>query len=137
MPLIDDCIDALAGARVFSVLGLKNGFFYVPSMAAESREYTSFVTSDGQFEFLRTFGLCSSPMSFLRFVDEVFHDLSRKNVVLTYLDNLIISSRDEEKALANLKKALTIAAERGLEINWKKCAFLKRQVEYRLRDREW
>jgi len=130
MPLINDCIDTLASVRVFSVLDLKNGFFHVP-MAAESREYTSFVTSDGQFEFLRTpFGLCNSPTSFLRFVDEVFHDLSRRNVVLTYLDDLIIPGRDEEEAFANLKETLTVAAEKGLEINWKKCAFLKRQVEY-------
>lgn len=50
MPLIDDRIDALASARVFSVLGLKNGFFHVP-VALESRKYTSFVTPDGLYEF--------------------------------------------------------------------------------------
>lgn len=38
MPLIEDCIDALASARVFSVLDLKNGFFHVP-VAEESQKY--------------------------------------------------------------------------------------------------
>ncbi|XP_076661125.1 uncharacterized protein LOC143365000, partial [Halictus rubicundus] len=75
MSLIEDCIDSLSGARVFSVLELKNGFFHVP-VAEESRKYTSFVTPDGQYEFVRTpFGLCNSPTSFLRFIDNIFSEL--------------------------------------------------------------
>lgn len=130
MPLIDDRIDALANARVFSVIDLKNGFFHV-LVAAESRKYTSFVTPDGQYEFVKTpFGLCNSPTSFLRFIDEVFRDLIRRNVVFTYVDDLIVPGKDEEEALRNLKETLSVAAEKGLSINWKKCAFLKRRVEY-------
>lgn len=43
-------------------------------------------------------------MSFLRFVDEVFRDLSRKNVVFTYIDDLIVPGRNKEEAFANLKE---------------------------------
>jgi len=130
MPLIEDHIDALADARVFSVLDLKNGFFHVP-VAQESRQYTSFVTPDGQYEFLKTpFGLCNSPTSFLRFIDEVFRDLSRKNIVFAYMDDLIIPGKTEAEALTNLKKTLTVAAEAGLTINWEKCKFLQKRVEY-------
>ncbi|XP_043279405.1 uncharacterized protein K02A2.6-like [Venturia canescens] len=130
MPLIDDRIDALANEKVFSVLDLKNGFFHVP-VAPESRKYTSFVTPDGQYEFTKTpFGLCNSPTSFLRSIDEVFRDLIRRSVVFRYVDDLIVPGKDEEEALANLKETLTVAAERGLCINWKKCSFLKRRVEY-------
>jgi len=130
MPLIEDRIDALADARVFSVLDLKNGFFHVP-VAPESRQYTSFVTPDGQYEFLKTpFGLCNSPTSFLRFIDEVFRDLSRRNIVFAYMDDLIIPGKTEAEALTNLKKTLTVAAEAGLIINWEKCKFLQKRVEY-------
>ena len=84
MPLIEDCIDALTRAKVFSVIDPKNGFFHV-NIAEDSRKFTSFVTPDGQFEFLKTpFGLCNSPTSFLRFVVEVFGDLVRRKIVLTY-----------------------------------------------------
>ncbi|XP_046599255.1 uncharacterized protein LOC124295072 [Neodiprion lecontei] len=130
MPLIDDRIDALADARVFSVLDLKNGFFHVP-VTLESRKYTSFVTPDGQYKFVKTpFGLCKSPTFFLRFIDEVFRDLIRRNIVCTYFDDLIVPSKDEDEALANLKETLKVAAEKRLSINWKKCAFLKRRVDY-------
>jgi len=98
MPLIDDRIDALVGFRVFFVIDLKNGFFHVP-MNEKSRKYTAFVTPSGQYEFLKTpFGLCNSPNSFLRYVDEVFQDLIRRNIVFTYMDDIIITGCDEKDA---------------------------------------
>lgn len=64
LPLIDEQLDKLANARVFSTLDLKNGFFHVRVEEA-SRKYTSFVTPSGQYEFLRApFGLCISPTVF-------------------------------------------------------------------------
>lgn len=57
LPVIDDMIDKLCEARIFSVLDLKNGFFHL-RVSEESVAYTSFVTHNGQFEFLRApFGL--------------------------------------------------------------------------------
>ncbi|KAI4473341.1 hypothetical protein M0802_016173 [Mischocyttarus mexicanus] len=117
MPLIEDCLDALTQAVVFSTIDLENGFFHV-KIEEDSRKFTSFVTPDGQFEFLRTpFGLCNSPASFLRFIDEVFGDLVRKKIVLTYMDNLIIPGIDYEDACRKLEKTLTVAAQNGLVIN--------------------
>lgn len=43
MPVMDDVIERLQGAKVFTTLDLINGFFHVP-INAESRKYTSFVT---------------------------------------------------------------------------------------------
>lgn len=64
LPLIDDQIDRLRGAVVFSTLDLRNGFFHVPVDEARVK-YTSFVVPNGQYEFLRTpFGLCISPPVF-------------------------------------------------------------------------
>lgn len=130
MPLIDEQIDALSGHEVFSVIDLKNGFFHVP-MATESVKYTSFVTPQGQYEFLRTpFGLSVSPTSFLRFVHKVFRELVTKGVVVTYMDDVIIPAKDYEEALTKLSQVLEVAAENGLNMNWKKCKFLQEEVEF-------
>lgn len=60
LPLIEDQIDKLKDARVYSSLDLKNGFFHV-SVAKESRKYTAFVTHKRQFQFLKIpFVLCNS-----------------------------------------------------------------------------
>lgn len=130
MPLIDDRIDALSKFRVFSVLDLKNGFFHVP-VAEESIKFTAFVTPDGQFEYLKTpFGLCISPTSFLRYIDRVFRELIRRNIVFTYMDDLIVPGLDDEEAFNRLVIVMEVAAENGLNFNLKKCKFLQRKVEY-------
>lgn len=130
MPLIEDCIDALASARVFSVIDLKNGFFHVP-VAEDSQKYTAFVTYEGQYEFRKApFGLSNSPTAFLRFIEEAFRTLRRKGVVFIYMDDIIVPGKDEEEAYNRLCETLATAAEKGLSINWKKSRFLEREVEY-------
>ncbi|XP_076686017.1 uncharacterized protein LOC143378059 [Andrena cerasifolii] len=115
MPLIEDKIDELRDARVFSVIDLRNGFLHVP-VAEESRRYPAFVTHEGQYDFLKTpFGLCISPTSFLRFIDEVFHDLIQRKIVFTYVNDIIIPGENEEDAFNKLVQVLEVAATKGLE----------------------
>uniref|UniRef100_A0AAG5DQN0 RNA-directed DNA polymerase n=1 Tax=Anopheles atroparvus TaxID=41427 RepID=A0AAG5DQN0_ANOAO len=110
---IEDQIDQLKSARVFTTLDLKNSFFHVP-VEKSSQRYTSFVTHAGQYEFLRTpFGLSNSPASFSRFVANVF-----------------LPTNDEETNLKTLKELLKIASESGIQFNWQKSEFLKSEVEY-------
>ena len=64
LPLIEDILDRLQEARVFSTIDLCNGFFHV-GVEKESRKYTAFLTQDGQYQFLKVFfGLCNSPAVF-------------------------------------------------------------------------
>jgi len=75
LPLIEDQLDQLQGAKIFSVLDLENGFFHV-EVAEESRKYTSFIVPNGQYEFMRMpFGLCNSPAIFQKFINAVFKEL--------------------------------------------------------------
>lgn len=112
LPLIDDQIDALEGAKVFSTLDLANGFFHVP-VAKESRKYTSFITPDGQYEFLYTpFGLCLSPPVFMRFINKVFTELIAEGTVIPYMDDIIIPAQNEsvreiEKSVKSIARIWT------------------------------
>ncbi|MFX9158074.1 reverse transcriptase domain-containing protein, partial [Acinetobacter baumannii] len=46
------------------------------------------------------------------------------------MDDIIIPSENEEEGVRKLKRVLQIASNYGLEINTKKCQFLKRKVEF-------
>jgi len=46
------------------------------------------------------------------------------------MDDIIVPSKDEEEGLEKLKRVFKVAEEYGLEINFKKCQFLKRKIEY-------
>ncbi|XP_039969023.1 uncharacterized protein LOC120780851 [Bactrocera tryoni] len=50
MTLIDDALEKLREANVYTTLDLAKGFFHVP-VDANSRKYTAFVTHSGQYEF--------------------------------------------------------------------------------------
>ncbi|GFT50798.1 retrovirus-related Pol polyprotein from transposon 412 [Trichonephila clavipes] len=68
LPIIEDVLDTLQAAKVYSTLDLRNGFFHV-DVDEDCRKYTSFITPDGQFEFNKvSFGLSTSPEVFQRYV---------------------------------------------------------------------
>ncbi|GIY47055.1 retrovirus-related Pol polyprotein from transposon 297 [Caerostris darwini] len=95
LPLIDDVLDKLQDAKVYTTLDLKNGFFHV-AVDEESRKFTSFVVPDGQYEFNKVpFGLSTSPSVFQRYVYSIFRHLMNKGIIITYMDDLIIPSEDE------------------------------------------
>ncbi|GFX89896.1 hypothetical protein TNCV_1535431 [Trichonephila clavipes] len=68
LPNIEDVLDTLQEAKVYSTLDLRNDFFHV-NVDEDCRKYTSFIVPDGQFEFIKVpFGLSTSPGVFQRYV---------------------------------------------------------------------
>lgn len=128
MPLIEDQLDKLRDTKLFTTLDLRNGFFHV-AVDKESQKYTAFLTHEGHYRFLRVpFGLC--PAVFQRFINHTFRTLINKRDVLTYLDDLIIPADNERQALERLKSVFQVAKDHGLEINFKKCQFMQKHVEF-------
>lgn len=130
LPIIEDHIDKLHGAKVFSKLDLKDAFFHL-KIKEQCTKFTSFVTQNGQYEFTRApFGLSICPNYFTRFISIIFRDLMAKDGVMVFIDDVIIPSMNYEEGVIKLKKVLKTAAEYGLQINWKKCELLTTRVEY-------
>ncbi|GBL87911.1 Retrovirus-related Pol polyprotein from transposon 297 [Araneus ventricosus] len=130
LPLLEDILDRLQGSRVFSTIDLKNAFFHV-NVNKDSRKYTSFVTHEGQYQFLKVpFGLCNSPAVFQRYINAIFRPLINDGIVLPYLDDMIILSSSFEEGIERVERVLSIASEYGLEINFNKSHFLKKRIEF-------
>ncbi|GFY44031.1 retrovirus-related Pol polyprotein from transposon 297 [Trichonephila inaurata madagascariensis] len=130
LPLIEDVLDTLQEAKVYSTLDLRNGFFHV-DVDEDCRKYTSFIVPDGQFEFNKVpFGLSTSPGVFQLYVSSIFRDLTRKGIVISYLDDLVIPAKDEKEGLEKLKIVFEVAKKYSLEIKFKKCQFLKNTIEF-------
>ncbi|GFW88904.1 transposon Tf2-9 polyprotein [Trichonephila clavipes] len=108
LPLIEDVLARLQGAKVYTTLDLKNGFFHV-DVNEDCKHLTSFVVPDGQFEFNKVpFGLSTSPSVFQRYVYSIFRELMRKGIVIIYMDDLVIPAKDEKEGLEKLREVLEL-----------------------------
>ena len=76
IPRIDNLPDALHGARWFTTLDLKSGYWQVP-IQEQDKEKTAFHTSSSQLcEFNQVpFGLCNAPATFSRLMGRVLAGL--------------------------------------------------------------
>ncbi|GFW68412.1 hypothetical protein TNCV_1191111 [Trichonephila clavipes] len=107
LPIIEDVLDTLQEAKVYSTLDLRNGFFHV-DVDEDCRKYTSFIVPDGQFEFNKVpFRLSTSPGVFQRYVSSIFRDLTRKGIVISYLDDLVIPAKNEQEESGTIKPSPT------------------------------
>ena len=130
MAVIDDVMQRLQDAKVYTTLDLKNGFLHVP-MGDDSQKYTSFVNHNGQFEFLYVpFGISNSQAVFCRYISAVFLELIMDGTIVVYMDGKVIPSKNEQEGLEKLRTVLEVAVSNGIQLRWNKCQFLKRKITF-------
>ena len=129
LPRIDDTLDALAGAKMFSTLDLASGYWQV-ELDPDDREKTAFVTHQGLYEFnVMPFGLCNAPSTFQRLMEFVLTGL-QWSVCLIYLDDVIIFSKNFDDHLRRMEEVFGRLREAGLKLKPQKCRFLQKEVTY-------
>jgi hypothetical protein len=129
LPRMDECIDSLGDAKIFSTLDCNSGYWQIP-VHPEDRAKTTFTSHEGLYWFLRMpFGLRNAPATFQRFVDITLAGLTWK-VCLVYLDDIIVFSRNAKEHMEHLDAVLHRLYRAGLSLNLKKCRFFKESVDY-------
>ena len=129
LPRIDDTLDSLAGARCFSTLDLASGYWQV-GLSESAKEKTAFTTSQGLYQFkVLPFGLCNAPSTFERLMERVLQGL-RWQMLLVYLDDVIIFSSSIQEHLDRLEIVFSKLKEAGLKLKPKKCHLFQREVLY-------
>lgn len=129
LPRIDDCIDTLGEAVIFSTLDAYSGYHQL-SIAKRDRLKTAFVTHHGQFQWKRMpFGLSTAPASFQRALDMILTQFKWKTC-LVYLDDVIIFSKSVEEHIQHVDEILSALKEAGVTLKMYKCRFFTRRVEY-------
>ena len=129
MPRIQDNLDRLGQAKVFTIMDATSGF-HQNILDEKDCEKTAFTTRYGSFEFLVTpFGLKNSPSAFQRMMDEVLGPL-KDECVICYMDDLLVYSLDKKQHRTDLARVASRLNQYGIQINMKKSIFGTDQITY-------
>ena len=130
LPKIESILDSLIGAKIFSTLDLKAGYWQV-EMAEECKAYTTFTCGPLGFYECDTmpFGATNAPATFQRLMHDCLGDLNM-NWCILYLDDIIIVSDTKEEHLKRLEAVFQKLITAGLKLKPSKCHFFKEEIEY-------
>ena len=129
MPNIQEILDNIGNASIFSTLDLANGFHQIPVRECDQPK-TAFSTHQAHFEFTRMpFGLKNAPATFSRMINTVFSDVINK-FCFVYLDDIIVFSQDTPQYLDHLHEIFKRIHEHYLQIQPDKSEFLKTKIVY-------
>ena len=107
LPRIDELIDQIGSAKVFSTLDLHSGFHQI-RVHPDHVSRTAFKTKFGTFQYLvMPFGLCNAPATFQRTMDKLINDF--RTFAGMYIDDLLIFSAtldDHVKHLEHISEIL-------------------------------
>jgi hypothetical protein len=129
LPRVDELFDQLQGARYFSKLDLRTGYWQI-RMAEEDIAKTAFTSRHGHFEWtVMPMGLTNAPAEFMALMENTFREELNK-FVLVFLDDILIFSRSLEEHEKHLNTVLERLGAAKLYGKLSKCQFARAEVEF-------
>ena len=127
LPTIDQVINKIGDAKIFSQIDLKEAFLQLP-LDYESQLLTTINTPYGLYSYrYLPFGLTASPGIFQSFISKILDNIPN---VVCYQDDILIMSPDSKSHELTLHNVLTCLQKHGLKINVTKSKFFTNEVKY-------
>lgn len=126
LPSVENTLGQLAGARVFSKLDAKSGFWQIP-LSKDSSLLTTFITPYGRYCYNRLcFGISSAPEHFQKRMQQILEGLEG---VLCQMDDVLIWGATQGEHDERLRRVLSRLQGAGVTLN-DKCEFSKTRIKF-------
>lgn len=129
MPIVEEILDELFGATVFTKLDHRSGYHQIRIKKGDEFK-TAFQTHCGHYEYkVMSFGLTGAPTTFQEFMNFVLQPLLRKCVVV-FLDDVLIYSKNMDEHMQHLRQVFQLLKEHKLHLKLSKCSFAQDKLEF-------
>jgi len=126
MPNIEELLAKLNGGEKFSKLDLSQAYQQI-LLDNESQKLVAINTHLGLYTYNRVpYGISAAPSLFQGVMDKVLQGLECG----CYLDDIVVTGRNDEEHLSNLNAVLKRLADYGFRLQKSKCEFLKPNIQY-------
>jgi hypothetical protein len=126
-PVSRAIFDGFAGCSYFSKLDFQQAYLQVP-VAEESRQFLSFVTDSGQYEFnYLPFGLNVAGDKLHRELSSLLRDVPGTS---GYVDDYPFAHRTFDEHLSALRSAFVLIRRSGFLLKRSKCSFLQAEIPF-------
>ena len=122
---IEDSLDFLDGATIFTSLDLQSGYWQV-EMTEASKPLTAFTVGPlGFYKCVRMpFGLTNAPATFQHLMETCLGEMHLKWHIV-YLDDIIVFSKTPEEHIERLREVFEKLSAAGLRLKPSKFEFFK------------
>jgi transposase InsO family protein len=129
LPRVLDCLDAVAGATLFSSFDLTSGYHQL-GVEEEDIPKTAFCTKFGLFEYTQLpMGLSGAPATFQRAMEIALQGLQWETCLI-YLDDVVVYSQGVDEHLQRVEQMLSRLEQAGLKLKPEKCHLLQEKVNF-------
>ena len=123
---VDDILSDVSGAKVFSKLDAKSGFWHI-RLDEKSSYYTTFNTPYGRYRFIKMpYGITSGSEVFQHAMEQLMEGYPCKIIV----DDIIVYGKTREEHDRNLEQVMQRLQEINLHLNIKKCEFRVNSISF-------
>jgi len=129
LPRIDDLMDQLVGAEVFSKIDLRSGCHQIRVKVGDISK-TAFRMRYGHYEYsVMPFGVFNAQGVFMEYMNRIFHPFVDRFVVV-FIDDILVYSKEEEEHAEYLRVVLRVLKEKQLCAKFSKCEFWLGEVSF-------